>query len=183
LPLLQRVAKLEKDNRNLKRIISIMCLSFVAFITTAQVKSPPKVIEAERFVLRDSAGKELAYLGTGDSGPELKITDVNPKRAAFTSITAGLMHMYYTTGNDKDSSTIMGPAGVTFMTTDKTEQQTAAMYSSGPTIELKDKQGFQTTVGATDLETVKTGESHKTSAASIVIFDKEKNVIWKAPVR
>jgi hypothetical protein len=31
--------------------------------------------------------------------------------------------------------------------------------------------------------TPRTGETHKTSAASLVLFDKDKNVIWKAPRR
>ncbi len=56
------------------------------------------------------------------------------------------------------------------------------MFASGPTIEIEDKQGFQTIIGSTQLETKKTGESHRTSAASIVIFDKNGKVIWKAPL-
>jgi hypothetical protein len=55
--------------------------------------------------------------------------------------------------------------------------------SGSPTIELEDEQGFQTIIGRTDLEAVKTGESRKTSAASMVIIDKEGKVIWKALIQ
>jgi len=50
-----------------------------------------------------------------------------------------------------------------------------------PSLTVSDNEGFQTTVGTALLETTRTGETHKTSAASVVLFDKDKNVIWKAP--
>ena len=46
---------------------------------------------------------------------------------------------------------------------------------------LGDKEGFQTVVGNTDLVTPRTGETHKTSAASVMLLDKDQNVIWSAP--
>ncbi len=45
---------------------------------------------------------------------------------------------------------------------------------------LRRKEGFQTVLGGTDLETPRTGETHKTSAASVVLFDKDKIVLWQA---
>lgn len=48
-------------------------------------------------------------------------------------------------------------------------------------LSLTDNKGFQTTIGTTDLVTPRTGETHKTSAASVVLFDKDNNVLWKAP--
>ena len=46
---------------------------------------------------------------------------------------------------------------------------------------IVDDQGFSASVGVQGLVTPRTGETHKTSAASIVLFDKNKNVLWKAP--
>jgi hypothetical protein len=48
-------------------------------------------------------------------------------------------------------------------------------------ISLSDQDGFSATIGLTNLVTSRTGETHKTTAASLVMFDKNKNVIWKAP--
>jgi hypothetical protein len=48
-------------------------------------------------------------------------------------------------------------------------------------IVLKDKDGFETSIGTTDLVTTRTGETHKTSGASVVLFDKDKKVLWQAP--
>ena len=44
-----------------------------------------------------------------------------------------------------------------------------------------DDQGFSATMGGVGLVTPRTGETRKTSAASIVLLDKNKNVLWKAP--
>ena len=49
------------------------------------------------------------------------------------------------------------------------------------TFELYDKAGFKTMVGTTDLLTPQTGESHRTSAASLVMFGKDDKVLWSAP--
>jgi hypothetical protein len=48
-------------------------------------------------------------------------------------------------------------------------------------LNLQDQDGFLATLGVTSLVTPRTGESHKTSAASLVLFDNRRNVIWKAP--
>ncbi len=50
-----------------------------------------------------------------------------------------------------------------------------------PNLTLSDPEGFQTTVGSTNLVTPRTGETHKTSAASLVLFGKDGKVLWSAP--
>jgi len=52
---------------------------------------------------------------------------------------------------------------------------------NGPTVELNDRAGFLARMGVAELETLNTGETHRTSAASMVLFGKDKKVIWKAP--
>ena len=48
-------------------------------------------------------------------------------------------------------------------------------------LDLQDQDGFLATLGMTNIVTPRTGQTQKTSAASLVLFDKNKNVIWKAP--
>ena len=49
-------------------------------------------------------------------------------------------------------------------------------------LELSDDAGFKSSLGVTkELVTIRTGETHQTSAASLLLFDKEQKVIWKAP--
>ncbi len=44
-----------------------------------------------------------------------------------------------------------------------------------------DAEGFSAVLGVTTLGTPHTGETHRRSAASLVLFDKNRNVIWKVP--
>ncbi|MGO9337496.1 MAG: hypothetical protein ACLPH3_23720 [Terracidiphilus sp.] len=49
-------------------------------------------------------------------------------------------------------------------------------------LELSDDAGFKSSLGVTkELVTLRTGETHQTSAASLLLFDKNANVTWKAP--
>jgi len=56
-----------------------------------------------------------------------------------------------------------------------------SMASSDAYLSLSDKEGFMTAIGNTDLVTPRTGETHKTSAASVVLFGKDQKVLWSAP--
>ena len=55
------------------------------------------------------------------------------------------------------------------------------MSSGGPVLVLDDASGFATEIGVTDLVTPATGETHETSAASVVLLGKDKKVLWSAP--
>jgi hypothetical protein len=46
---------------------------------------------------------------------------------------------------------------------------------------VHDPNGFETILGNIDLVTERTGETHKTSAASLVLFGKGNKVLWQAP--
>ena len=61
----QRLDRLERENRHLKRIGSMVILGLAALVLMGQAlpKPTPKTIEAEEFVLRDSKGKKRAVLG------------------------------------------------------------------------------------------------------------------------
>lgn len=52
---------------------------------------------------------------------------------------------------------------------------------AGPQLSLEDKEGYSTEIGRTDLVVTKTGRKEQTPAASVVLFDKEKKVLWSAP--
>jgi hypothetical protein len=61
--------------------------------------------------------------------------------------------------------------------------QQAVLESSadGPSLTLSDAQGFRTIAGIASLKTPRTGASTKTSAASVILFDKEGRSVWSAP--
>lgn len=53
--------------------------------------------------------------------------------------------------------------------------------ADAPRIKVMDAEGFETHIGSTDLIVTQTGTTSKTSAASVVLFDKGKKVLWSAP--
>lgn len=57
------------------------------------------------------------------------------------------------------------------------------LADDSPRIELGDANGYEAAIGRMDLITSATGETHQTSAASILLFgnDKKHHVIWEAP--
>lgn len=59
--------------------------------------------------------------------------------------------------------------------------QAAGVVVSPYSVSLFDEQGFEVMLGRSALVTPRTGETQMRSAASLVMFDKNKNVIWKAP--
>ena len=51
---------------------------------------------------------------------------------------------------------------------------------NGPSLKLQDGNGFSTVVGASQIEN-RSRQAQSTSAASVVLFDKDNKVIWQAP--
>jgi hypothetical protein len=62
---------------------------------------------------------------------------------------------------------------------DKDEKVRTAIHESN--LELSDAEGHQAIIGSTDLVTRGKGVATKTSAASVVLSDKDNKVLWKAP--
>jgi hypothetical protein len=63
-------------------------------------------------------------------------------------------------------------------------KRSALLYvdkDGGPILQLNDSTGFQFVLGVSKLVTTRTGENQTTSAASLVMTNKEGNVIWRAP--
>ncbi|MGO9275658.1 MAG: hypothetical protein ACLQOO_36370 [Terriglobia bacterium] len=59
----------------------------------------------------------------------------------------------------------------------------AALHGStdGPSLQIADAAGFKVVTGSTDLQTISTGEAHRTSAASAILFGKDGKILWSAP--
>jgi hypothetical protein len=54
-------------------------------------------------------------------------------------------------------------------------------HRGGPSVRLYDKNGFRSFLGSTELVTPETGEEHKRSAASVLLFDGKGHTLWSAP--
>jgi len=80
-----RLDRLEKENRCLKRIGALVVVGIAAVVLMGQAKPSkvPKVIEAEKLILRDEAGRIRATLDGSESTRErFALFDVNGKARA-----------------------------------------------------------------------------------------------------
>jgi len=51
----------------------------------------------------------------------------------------------------------------------------------GPSLDLKDNEGYSTTLGRTDLVALASDRKERTPAASLVLLGKDQKVLWSAP--
>jgi hypothetical protein len=110
----------------------------------------------------DEAGKERATVDVTEGGPSFALSDANGKRRAVLTVFMGGPYLWLADDNEKQRFSL-------------------GLHANAPNLTLSDDEGFQTTLGSTDLVTPETGESHKTSAASVVMFGKDGKLLWRAP--
>ena len=101
--------------------------------------------------------------GGPDLGPMLTLGNLFSNPAANIILSAGKLN----------SISVYGSAGRFFVGTDDN--------SGGPSVRVEDKEGYSGVIGRTDLETLGTGRKTQTPAASLVLFGKDKKVLWSAP--
>ena len=139
----------------------------------------------------------------GPSGPGLTLFDANGKPRASLFVTAKGPGISLANANGKSGANLIleesrGP-GLDLYDTNGKPRVSVYVNQDGPAIrllhasgktrtlldetnlELSNDEGFRTTIGSAQLVTPRTGETHKTSAASVVLFDKDKKVLWQAP--
>ncbi len=193
--LIVRIERLERQHRrvNLASKVVVVMGSCVFFM--AQVKPPSQALEVERIVFRNVSGQIVGTLGATKHGLDLLDSQGKTRLSlgGFCCVEDnGLMDYtsfnvhdqkgftsFEVTAQDKFTSVSMAPRP---LTKNRTYSPISLMVdSSGPVIVVRDETGFFSSIGVTDLLNPKTGETSKTSAASIVMFDKERAAVWKAP--
>jgi hypothetical protein len=183
--LISRLEKLERDNRRLKRFGAAALVLAAGLVLAAATQPIPDVIRAHKFEVVDGAGKVGMRLSVSSEGANIFIAPgilsaPGGKKVAAVSIGAFGTNSWVTLGNAAwgTSSTETQPVvGIMpFLGLNSSQAGT-------PSVTLRDAQGFGLDLGSTSTQTLATGETQKTSAASIVMFgnDKERKVVWQAP--
>ncbi|NIO09996.1 MAG: hypothetical protein GTO40_19125 [Deltaproteobacteria bacterium] len=84
-----RIDRLERQSRSMKRLAAMLFFVIIALGVTAIAvpRKVSRVLESERFILRDSDGRMRAYLGFTRKGiPALKMFDVNGNAAFILGV-------------------------------------------------------------------------------------------------
>lgn len=181
--IVERLGMLEKENRRLRRCMIIVIIAVSSVILMGQSKPLARIAEAQKFALKDASGNVRGWMGIVGKGSELILRNdsAQPMISLKVSTDAGDLHFYgrqssgMNLGLDSASPSVamayadgQGSAGITF-------------GKNGPSLRLVERNGFSTVVGASQINSPTAGRAPYTSAASVVLYDKNKKVIWKAP--
>jgi hypothetical protein len=176
--LIERVERLERQNRRMKQAgAAVLVVAAVLFLMGQA--APLRTVEANKFVLTDSDGRVRGVLSTNEQNAMLQLFDVNGQLRSWMPL--GGLVFHDNSGSAKAAVSTNNEEAMIDLHGRSRSVATIGVDANGPAVILADKDGFQATVGATDLVTPSTGETYKRTTASIALSNKDKKVLWKAP--
>jgi hypothetical protein len=171
--ILQRLEKLKRQNRRMKQTGIASILIVTSLLVMGQKAAVNRTVEANEFVLLDSSGTRRAALGAYGKGGK-------PSLSLFDGKGAEILLLL----DQRDPRIIMNNGRGSILALGYghglTEAIASAMTGDGPYITMIDRDHFQTVIGSAAFEATHTGETRQTSAASVLLFGKDK-ILWKAP--
>ncbi len=199
--IVERIARLEAENRRLKRgaLIFLVAIASIGLMgqTTQRKRAAapapppppalPKNIEAESFILKDPAGKARAELSMGGTGPSFRLLDQNGSALVTLSLNDTAPGGPFVLLSDPQhhaglSMSVLEGAGSQLSLTGESSggQAHIGVTPDGTNIEISDRDGFSTSIG-NGSQASKSGQVKKTSAAAIALFNKDRKVLWSTP--
>jgi hypothetical protein len=127
----------------------------------------------DRVILGSDAAASVRKVGDQntviDQGPGLLLSGPNgTARADLRGMTDGAVLSLYGQNQDRANAHLR-------------VNLSSGVNGVGPSLAISDDQGFQAVVGSISLSIPSTGGSSRTSAASLVLFDKDGKVVWNVP--
>lgn len=202
--LLSRVERLERENRRLKRGALAVLLAIASVGLMAQTKQTapsstqrrrpapapapagPTAVEAQGFILKDSNGHVRAELGLTGSTPSLKFKDENGSALVTLALNSDapggpMLLLSDPQHHASVALSVLEHAGPQLSLTGERAdiQLHMGVAPDGTMLELSDKDGFTTSIG--NGVVAKNGQAKNTSAASIVLYGKQRKVLWSVP--
>lgn len=204
--ILERIEKLERENRRLRRAGLAALVAVAALGILGATQAVPRTLTAHELVLTDDAGnmrakfsaidakvpfltlydskgRPMLSLQGGGSQPGLAIHDVTGKTRVMLGGLSPNLAFY----DDADNTTVsldgdaLGPRLLFF---DGAGKMRVHLGGPGPSLDLMDRNGYETDIGVANAPNRKTGDMQQTTAASIVMFNREgeqRKFIWRAP--
>ena len=191
----ERLIKLETQNRRMKQVAAVALIAGASVLVMGQA-SHNTTVEANEFVVRDDSGTVRARLCMMPGGklseipgltlrpsPMLDLYDEQGHTSVLLSGAVGgaiAAESLFVRDSGHTLGSFSALRGYGELTISNPEGQAGALLKPGH-LDISDDEGFKADLGIQELVRPHTGETHRTSAASLVLFDKDKNVIWKAP--
>ncbi len=188
-----RIAKLEKENRRFKKIAAVALAGMALLFVMGQAPSR-KTVEANEFVVKDAHGKVRIRLGVDpkNDSADLWLQTAKGDKGASLSDTGMILQQ------DGVVRTVIGDSAVTLLNSQGQQnvRLTAAdnaerdlfiegntgylSYLPGQALEIADSDGYAAAIGSTEVRGANGTITHS-NAASVVLTDPDKKVLWKAP--
>jgi hypothetical protein len=180
---LKRLSRLETQNRRFKWGGVSLFAVLSAFVLMGQAAPPPRVIEAQRFVLKDAKGNIRAWWGLLGQGSELTLgtTNKQPKMSLKVSDDASDLHFFGNRNSGMNLGLDSGDPSVSMLASESNGGSGITISAAKPSVVLRDGNGSSVVVGAAHLNTPPGAEAKQSSAASVALLDKSGKIIWKAP--
>jgi hypothetical protein len=181
--IMERLGKLEEQNRRLKRGGIAILAALSAVVSMGQAAPSPRVVEAQKFILKDANGNVRGWMGVIGNGSELTLGNANaqPMMGLMVSTDSSDLHFFGSRKSGMNLGVNSGDPAISMIDAEGNGGAGITFAKDGPSLTLEDRNGFSTVVGTTQLETPGNGETHHTSAASVALLDKGKKVIWRVP--
>lgn len=208
--MVKRLDRLERANRRLKLsgVIVLFLIGALVLMGQAKPSKVAKVVEAEHFILKDTEGNKRAELVPDMNGAALRMYDRDRLRISM-SAHASIQQLEFLGDNNSPSMSLGSNGGTTYLFLTPTLSSRASISlmagfantssmtfqdgdgkrrawiiasSLGTEITLYDKDFKpRAVIGVTTLENPRTGVKEQRPSSSLVLFDKDGKVIWKAP--
>jgi len=138
----QRLDRLERENCWFKRVGAVVFMGVVAVVLMGQAKSSKveKIIEAQKFVVRDVSGKSRAVLGMGEDGVVLVFTDNKERPRIFLKAAhdgEGAIAFFQKAGKGRS---VFSDRGLWLVDKDGKERAELAMNDDEPRLALFDRE-------------------------------------------
>jgi hypothetical protein len=154
--------------------------------TAAPAPTGPTAVEAQAFILKDSNGHVRAELGLTGSTPSLKLKDESGSALVTLALNSDapggpMLLLSDPQHHASVALSVLEHAGPQLALTGERAdiQLHMGVAPEGTTLELSDKDGFTTSIGSGVV--AKNGQAKQTSAASIVLYGKQRKVLWSVP--
>jgi len=145
------------------------------------------VVRAKRFVLVDGSGKVRARLEMDGSGPSLILLNEEPGLEASLNVSKTGANLMFGDENGQGRAFLGLERGVSQMLLwDENGKSSAVLqvFKDRPTFRLSDTNGaLRAVLGTSEVGPDSAGEIEITAPSSLVLFDKEGKVLWRAPQR
>ena len=202
----QRLEKLERQNRRLMQAGIMALVLLFSLVLMGQAPRKLRPIESDRFTLKDATGKKRAELLMEEAGPGLVLYDETGKRIGrFGAVTNGAGLSLQSIEQGPRLSLVCQPEGPHLLLFDRagkfrtelgasqrgpyllfhdsngSARAALALDNEQPRLQLSDSDGFTAILGSNTLVTGNSQAVQKTSAASLLLYGKEREILWRAP--